>query len=152
LLVEPPTGFDWVIRRHTEVRAQRENDERHSGNSALHISFPALMRSEFQDVLQLIPVEAMKTYRLSYFVKTKYISAETPPLIEISDAMRPGNFALRLPAPGGTNDWREQTMTFTTPADTDGLRLTVRSPQLLTIDRTRIGEVWFDDFNLRKER
>lgn len=151
LLIEPPTGFDWVFRRHTEVRVQRQNEEKHTGMYALQLTFAASMRSEFQETSQLIAVEPAQAYRLSYFVKTRNISNETPPLVEISDARPQGVVIARLAAPSGTNDWIEQSVTLTTPAGAQGLRLIVRSPQLKTIDRSRIVEVWFDDFKLEKQ-
>jgi hypothetical protein len=107
------------------------------------------MSSEFQHVSQLIPVEPSRTYRLSYFVKTRQIS-EDRPFIEITDALDPALFSLKSAVPGGTTDWIEQMITFSAPENTRAARLTIRSPQLGAVDRLRIAEVWFDDFKLWK--
>jgi hypothetical protein len=146
------TGFDWIIKRHAEVRARRTESEKHNGAYSLHLTFAAAMRSEFQDVSQIIPVEPSQIYRLSYFVKTRNIpsSPSETPFVGITDAMQPASFLLRAVAPPGTADWREQAITFTVPANTNGVRLMICSPQIITIDHTRIAEVWFDDFKLEK--
>jgi hypothetical protein len=148
LLADPPTGFDWVIRPHREVRARRDNASSHSGAYALHLTFAAPMRSEFREVTQLIAVEPLTAYRLSYFVKTERLPAA--PFIELVDAARPELFALRSIVPGGTNDWREVTLNFTTPPGTRGLRLAICSPVLMEFNSANVGELWFDDFKLEK--
>ncbi len=147
-------GFDWAIRRHPEVRAIRSNLAAHAGSYGLQLSFIASMSSGFGEVSQLIAVEASRQYRLSYFVKTKNISSsptETP-FIGITDAVNPALFNLRSAVPGGTNDWSEQSITFSVPEGTRGLRLTIHAPQLKTIDNLRIAEFWLDDFTLSQYR
>lgn len=148
-LIDPPSGFDWIIRRHPEVRAIRSNDVSHSGSYSIHLTFAASMNSEFQDIFQFVAVEPMLQYRLTYFLKTKNVSslANEAPFIEITDAANPSSFNLRSIAPSGTSDWREQAITFTTTESTRGLRLTIRSPQL-KVDRTRVTEIRLDDFKL----
>ncbi|MEP7338150.1 MAG: hypothetical protein ABI977_10435 [Acidobacteriota bacterium] len=153
-LLDPQAGFDWIIRRHPEVSLSRGNDSVHSGANALHLVFAASMGSEFQPASQLVAVEPSRQYRLSYFVKTQNISSlpnETP-FVEITDAMNPALFSLRSVVPSGTAEWNEQTVSFTTPDSTRGLRLTVRAPQLKVVNRTRIAELWLDDFTLSQYR
>lgn len=150
-LIDPPTGFDWIIRRHTEVRARRTNDDAHMGSYSLHLNFAASMNSEFQDILHLVAVEPLRQYRLTYFLKTKNVSplGNEAPFVEITDAANPSSFNLRSVAPSGTLDWHQQSITFTTTETTRGLRLTIRSPQL-KVDRTRVVEIWLDDFKLER--
>ncbi len=152
-LLDPQAGFDWIIRRHPEVRLNRGNDAVHSGANALHLVFAASMGSEFQPASQLVAVEPARQYRLSYFVKTQNISSlpNEAPFVEITDAMNPALFTLRSVVPSGTADWNEQTVSFTTPDSTHGLRLTVRAPQLKVVSRTRIAELWLDDFRLSQQ-
>ncbi len=145
--------FDWAIRRHPEVRVLRSTTNPHSGSLALHLTFNSTMNSGFGEISQLIAVEPLRQYRLSYFVKTKNISAsptETP-FIGITDATNPALFNLNSVVPNGTNDWREQTITFSVPETTRGLRLTIHAPQLKVIDSLRIAELWLDDFRLNQQ-
>ncbi|MGH9800667.1 MAG: hypothetical protein ACRD82_09905, partial [Blastocatellia bacterium] len=147
-------GFDWAIRRHPEVRAIRGNMAAHSGSFVLHLSFNASMSAGFGEISQLIAVEPLRQYRLSYFVKTKNIASsptETP-FIGITDAINPALFNLRAVVPSGTNEWNEQSITFSVPENTRGLRLTIQAPQLKTIDNLRIAELWLDDFKLSQYR
>jgi hypothetical protein len=146
-LAAPPTGLDWTIRHHPEVVVRRDNVERHSGTYSLRLMFNAAMGSDFQNVSQLVVAEPGKEYRLSYYVKTKQLS-DPSPYLEISDAIAPLTLSLKSTVPPGTNNWTEQSISFTTPETTHALRLTVRSPRLAVVDRLRIGEVWFDDFKL----
>jgi cytochrome c-type biogenesis protein CcmH/NrfG len=137
-------GFDWRLRPHPEVQARRDDLFAHSGRYALRLSFPLRVKEEFQHVSQLVAAGPQQIYRLRYFVKTNKMF-DPAPYFEITDAQQPGLFAIRLALPTGTNDWREQTLVFTTPADTHGLRLTFRAPQTLAANN---AEVWLDDFRL----
>src|SRR5262249_33817606 len=116
-LASPPTGLDWTIRHHPEVVARRDGVERHGGAYSLRLSFNAAMRSDFQNVSQLIVVEPSREYRLSYFVKTKQIPDDAP-FLEITDAVDPATLSLKSPVPRGTTGWAEQAVTFVTPEKT----------------------------------
>ena len=148
-LLDPPAGFDWIIRRHPEVRVSRTNEAVHSGAYSVHLNFAATMGSEFQQISQSVGVEPSRQYRLSYFVKTQNISPlpHEAPFIEITDAVNPAVFSLRSVVPSGTANWNEQSIAFTTTANTHGIKLAIRSPQV-KVDRTRIAELWLDDFKL----
>lgn len=151
-LLDLGEGFDWVIRRHPEVRCVRSSTNAHSGAYALQVSFLASMSAEFTEVSQFIAVEPSRQYRLSYFTKTKNISSlpTEMPFIEITDAANPGLFNLRSVVPSRTVDWSEQAITFSTTETTHGLRLLIRAPKLKTIDTLQLAEFWLDDFKLER--
>ncbi|MFN0112735.1 MAG: tetratricopeptide repeat protein [Blastocatellia bacterium] len=152
-VVDLGEGFDWAIRRHPEVRSGRNSSVSHSGSYALLLAFNASMSADFAEVSQLIAVESARRYRLSYFVKTKNISSlptETP-FIEITDAANAAQFSLRSVVPNGTMDWSEQSITFSTPENTRGLRLMIRAPRLKAVDNLRLAELWLDDFKLSQQ-
>ncbi|MBK6799317.1 MAG: hypothetical protein IPG76_21670 [Acidobacteria bacterium] len=88
---------------------------------------------------------------MTWFVKTKNIPLleDEAPFIEISDPLRPAEFSQRTRIPAGTNEWSEQKLSIDTPIDTRGLKITIRSPRMRTVDRSRVPEVWFDDFKMR---
>lgn len=149
-LSDPPSSFDWIIRRHPEVRINRRSDAARTGAQGLHLYFAGAMSGEVQPATQLIAAQPGQKYRLSYFAKTRNVSSvphETP-FVEIADAHNPATFTLRAKLPTGTTDWSEHAASFTTPHDTHGLRVTVRCPQIRTIDLARTTEIWLDDFKL----
>jgi len=148
-LADPPTGFDWIVRQHAEVRVERDGSQAHTGAYGLHLTFAAAMRSEFREVSQLIAVEPSRRYRLSYFVKTRRMPSIAL-FIDISDATQPGLFSVRSELPRETSDWREVSLALTTPPAAHALRLTIRSPRLVELNSANLGEVWLDDFRLER--
>lgn len=150
-VIDGGLGFDWIIKRHAEVRARRTDSEKHAGAYALHLTFAVSMRSDYQNASQLLALRPGQTHRLSYFVKTKDVLASAAPFIELAGVTQPETFNVRSDIPAGTNGWREQSLTFTVPASDQsdyGVRLTIRAPQIPTIDLSRVPEVWLDDFKL----
>lgn len=144
-------GFDWVFAApHPQVRARVDDTVARSGGHSLHLTFNALMRAEFQGVSQLIAVEPSRQYRLTFQMKAERLP-EGGPFIELRDAAQPALFALQAAVPGGTNDWRQVTLSFTTLATTRALRLVVRSPQLTEFSASSPGELWLDDFRLEAQ-
>jgi tetratricopeptide (TPR) repeat protein len=141
-------GFDWVFAPpHPQVRMRRDSSVAHSGARALALAFNTLMRSEFQGASQLIQVEPARAYQLSYFVKTTRLP-DAGPFVELRDAVQPESFTVRATVPGGTSDWREVRLVFTTPPQTRALRLLIRCPVLFEFSSSNQGELWFDDFRL----
>lgn len=143
-----PTDFDWKLPSpHTEVRVRRDDAQAHAGRYSLRLTFAAQMQSELHSYEQLLVVEPQGQYRLRFWVKTAK-APDRAPYLELTDAAQPDLFALRAPVPPGTNDWREQSLVFTTPAETRAVRLTIRAPQLMEVNAGNIAEIWLDDFSL----
>lgn len=143
-----PNGFDWWLAApHAEVRVRRDDAQPHTGRYALRLTFAAQMQSELQSYSQLLVVAPQTRYRLRFWVKTAK-APERGPFLELTDAVNPQLFALRAALPSGTQGWQEQALVFTTPAESHGLRLGLRAPQLLDVNTGNITEIWLDDFSL----
>lgn len=151
-LAEPPAGFDWFIRKHTDVRVRRTNFEKHSGSYSLHLAFSLSMGSDLDSIWQMIGVTPGERYRLRFFVKHRNVPEDEndAPFIEITDATKPERLEVRSYVPSGNGEWSERAVEFTAPADTEGLRLKIGNRRIFRIDPSRITEVWFDDFKLEK--
>ncbi|MBI1763563.1 MAG: hypothetical protein HYR56_19230 [Acidobacteria bacterium] len=145
--ITDPAGFDWQPAAHAEVFLRRDDAQAHAGRYVWRMTFAAQMKSELFGPAQLLVVEPNTQYRLRFFAKTTK-APDNAPFIELTDAVRPQLFAVRAPVPTGTQDWREIALTFTTPAETRALRLTIRAPQLTEVNTGHIAEVWLDDFSL----
>lgn len=143
-------GFDWRVTSHPEVFLRRDDAQSHTGRYSWRMTFAAQMKSELFGPAQLLVVEPNKQYRLRFFAKTNKVP-DNAPFIELTDAERPQLFAMRAPVPVGTQAWREVLLTFTTPAETRALRLTIRAPHLTEINTGHIAEVWLDDFSLEAD-
>lgn len=145
-------GFDWVFAApHPQVRARRDSTVARSGAQSLHLTFNSVMRAEFQHVSQMIAVEPARSYRLSFFVRTERMP-ENGPFVELTDAAQPGLFVLRAVVPGGSSDWREVGLAFTTLPGTHALRLVIRCPLLTEFSGTSVGQLWLDDFRLEEAK
>ncbi len=151
-LAEPPAGFDWFIRKHTDVRVRRTNFEKHSGSSSLHLAFSLSMGSDLDSIWQMICVLPGERYRLRFFVKHRNVpeNENDAPFVEITDAIKPERLEVKSYIPSGSGEWSERAIEFTAPADTEGLRLKIGNRRVYRIDPSRITEVWFDDFKLEK--
>ncbi|MFN0084280.1 MAG: tetratricopeptide repeat protein [Blastocatellia bacterium] len=149
-LINPMLGFDWILRKHPEVRVNRTRYDKYGGGWSLQLTFPASMSAGFDHATQLIAIEPGRNYRLSFFAKRRNISLEESraPYVELSDAIDPARLTLRIRLPAGEAGWTRYSADFAAPAGTRGVRVSIRCPQVLLIDPARITEAWFDDFNL----
>lgn len=155
-------GFDWVIKRHPEVVAVRDDDRPYRGARSMRISFPRAMATPYAGLSQLILVEPGGTYRLSFQCRTSELPMETP-WVEVvglpykpAESDKPDNIEagengpplLRSPLPKGASDWQQVELIFVVPPPTTAIRLVLRSPQYRVIDGLRRPEFQLDEVSL----
>jgi tetratricopeptide (TPR) repeat protein len=139
----------WQIIPREGVMFSLEDQQPHSGQRALRISFDLRDKGEIILAQQNIPVAPSTAYRLSFVVRSQELKSFSPPLVEVIDTAGAGYLnASSAPTESDIGAWREAAVDFTTKPNTESVtirilrRLCAESPCPLT------GRVWFDSFRL----
>jgi hypothetical protein len=147
----PLTGgpLDWNISPQNGVQASIDQKTAHSGPASVRIDFPGTDNVAFQGVSSSAVVYD-STVRLSVFFKSNGITTDEGVRVAVADAQRPDRFSFVSDPLTGSTDWRKLEYSFTLPAQTRLLRITVVRRPSLKFDNKIAGTAWFDDFELTK--
>ena len=142
-------GFDWKIGKVKGAEVSFDSSVAHEGKRSLKIIFDGKENVNFYHVYQYVPLRPETEYRLRTFVKSEKITTRSGIKIEIV------GIGQRLYSASesvtGDNAWKELTLTFRTPAESQGGLVRVRREQTEKLDRFIAGRVWIDDFQLREK-
>lgn len=146
------TQFDWSIAASDYARISIDGNVAHNGKRSLRIDFSGRDTTRLDsEIKQLVVVKPATRYRLLWFVRTDGLVTPKGPRVEVSPASGAGNTVLSEAVASGSNDWREMSLDFTTPASAMGSTAIylsiVRRPEFSYDDPT-IGTVRFDDFTI----
>jgi hypothetical protein len=147
----PLTGgpLDWEISPENGVQASIDRKVAHTGGASVRIDFPGTENVAFQGVSNRAVV-GDSTIRLSVFFKSNGITTDEGVRVAVADAQRPDRFSFVSDPLTGSTDWRKLEYSFTLPAQTSLLRITVVRRPSLRFDNKIAGTAWFDDFELTK--
>jgi hypothetical protein len=144
-------GFDWRYgednKENWEIRriSSAVSDESH----VLRIWFAGEENISFRHLYQIVPVKPMESYRLSYRWKSKWITTDQGPFVEIY-----GYDSKGLHQKGsmitGTNLWQTETIEFTPPEDCNAVVVRLRRNKSRRFDSKIAGTLWLDDFKLEE--
>ena len=144
-------GFDWRYTANNKGRwtIRQTLFGASSGTHCLKIMFEGKENISFGHLYQIVPVDPMTDYRLTYRWQSRDLTTDQGPLVDIYGYDCNG-FYRNGPMMLGTNEWREQTIEFTVPEDCHAVvvRLHRRSSQ--RFDSKIGGTLWLDDFKLEK--
>ena len=144
------TYFGWKIGRGDgKIDIIADQSVKHSGAKSLRITFKAYAKPELAHVWQNVAVAADTRYQLRFWVRTENLKSGGPPVLEVVNA-GDNKLLVTSPAfPSGTNDWKQITMDFMTPENSNGIFL--RTARVFCGDICPIvGIVWLDDFELAR--
>ncbi len=141
-------GFDWRYwgDKDGNWAIERVNQGAHEGKYALRISFAGRRNISFQNVYQILPVIPLERLRLSYAWKSKGISTDQGPFIEIVGYDQKGLFQSG-PMITGTHTWREESIEFRPPAGCRAVVVRVRRRPSNRFDSKIKGSLWLDNFH-----
>jgi hypothetical protein len=142
-------GFDWRILKASGVEASFDHSTAFEGKSSLRITFNGKENIDFQHVYQYVPLKPNSEYFLKAHMKTKAITTKSGLQIEIS-GLGP-YFYGASESLIGDNGWKELTVAFRTPPQSQGGVVRVRRQKTDKFDRYISGTVWIDDVQLREE-
>lgn len=144
-------GFDW---RHWGEKdgtwaLKRVNDETAEGNYALKIKFNGQENIAFHHLYQIFAVNPYEKYRLTYAWRSKGLTTDQGPFVEIYSYDKRGLYQAG-PMITGSRGWHEETIVFEIPADCRAAVVRLRRRASRRFDAKIRGMVWIDDFRLDK--
>ncbi len=146
-------GFDWRYwedkQANWEIR--RVNTSSSEDSNALRISFAGNENIAFHHLYQIVPVEPLQSYRLSYGWKSKWITTDQGPFVEIYGYDQKGLYH-KGPMIAGTHLWHRETLEFTPPEKCHAVIVRLRRLKSHRFDSKIAGTLWLDDFKLEKLR
>lgn len=146
-------GFGWQFPRDAgAVGITLDSLEPREGQRSLCLDWKGVTNVSVPTISQLVLVEPVTKYRLSYAARTKDLITGTPPFIGVLDASSKEQRVLAQSAtlPTGSNPWQDSSLEFLTGEDTRALLIFVQRPKCSQTSCPIFGRVWLDSFGLRK--
>lgn len=145
------SGFDWRYwedkQENWEIR--RVNSAVSDESHALRIWFAGEQNIAFHHLYQIVPVKPLEPYRLSYRWKSKWISTDKGPFVEIYGYDQKGLYQ-KGPMIKGTNLWHTESLEFIPPEECNAVVVRLRRLKSHRFDSKIAGTLWLDDFKLEK--
>ena len=144
-------GFDWRHwgEKDGKWELKRVYNEAAEGEYALKIKFDGQENVSFQHLYQIIAVIPQEKYRLTYAWKSRGITTDEGPFVEIVGYDTQGLY-LAGPMITGSNGWHEESIAFEAPADSWAAVVRLRRRTSMRFDSKIRGSVWLDNFRLEK--
>ncbi len=144
------TLFGWRINRSdSKLDILPDSAVKIEGTKSLKLSFKAYAKPELYNIFQLVAVEPLARYSISFMLRTENLRSGGEPLLEIVDANNDVVIATTPRFPLGSNDWQKITVDFVVPEKSDGI--TVRTSRVQCGENCPIsGTIWYDDFKISR--
>ena len=142
-------GFDWKIANVKGADVSFDSSVAFEGKRSLRIAFDGKENVNFCHVYQYVALRPETEYLLKTVVKSEKITTRSGVKIEII-GIKPRLYSGSEPIMG-SNEWKELSITFKTPAGSEGGLVRVRREETQKLDRFIAGTVWIDGFQLREK-
>ena len=144
-------GFDWRYTANNKGKwsIRRTLSEAFSGTHSLKIMFEGKNNISFRHLHQIVPVDPLTPYRLTYSWRSKNITTDQGPFVDIYGYDCKG-FYFKGSMMLGTHDWQEQDMEFTVPEVCHAVVVRLLRRPSHRFDNKIAGTLWLDDFKLEK--
>ncbi|MBW2192895.1 MAG: tetratricopeptide repeat protein [Deltaproteobacteria bacterium] len=144
-------GFDWRYTANNKGRwtIRRTLFGASSGTHCLKIMFEGKENISFGHLYQIVPVDPMRDYRLTYSWRSRDLTTDQGPFVDIYGYDCNG-FYRNGPMMLGTHKWREQEIEFTVPEDCHAVVVRLHRRFSRRFDSKIGGTLWLNDFKLEK--
>jgi hypothetical protein len=144
--------FGWQLKGSRLAQLSFDAGNKHGGARSLRLHFQSPGKVDF-NVSQLVTIEPNTEYNLDCFIKTHQMASAGSPQVVIIDGADGSLLGGSHPAPPDNNDWQPIEISFKTGPKTEAI--------VIRIDRSScgdnavcpiFGDVWYDDFNLKRTK
>lgn len=141
-------GLDWRLIPMPGVEVRPVTLVFQHGTHALEIRFADTENINYAHVVQFVPVEPNRRYRLSGYLRAEGITSDSGPRVQIHSPREPALPPVTLPDVLGSTPWSRISAEFVTGPETSLL-----SVRLIRLPSERFsgafrGTVWMDDLSL----
>jgi|HubBroStandDraft_1064217.scaffolds.fasta_scaffold01754_8 tetratricopeptide (TPR) repeat protein len=143
-------GFDWRVNpvQGATVSIQQANSR---GTGSLQIEFDGSRNLEYEDVLQLVPVQPRTRYQFSAQIRGRGITTDSGPRFQVFDIADMAKLFAATENLVGTSDWSTETLNFQTLPETRLLVVRFARPASSKLDNKISGTVWIRRVSLVRE-
>jgi hypothetical protein len=141
-------GFDWKIGTVKGAEISFDSSVALEGKRSLKIAFDGKENVNLYHIYQYATLRPETEYLLKASIKTDKITTRSGVKIEMI-GIGPRLYSASEPVTG-SNEWKDLTLTFRTPAGSKGGLVRVRREETQKLDRFIGGTVWIDDFQLKE--
>jgi tetratricopeptide (TPR) repeat protein len=144
-------GFDWRYTANQKGKwiIRRTLSGAFSGKHCLRIRFEGKENISFGHLYQIVPIDPMTSYRLSYHWRSRDLTTDQGPFVDIYGYDCKGYYA-NGPMMLGTHGWQKQDIEFTAPKDCHAVVVRLYRRPSHRFDSKIAGRLWLDDFRLEK--
>ncbi len=144
-------GYDWRhwMEKDGTWASKRINTQFAEGTHALRITFNGKKNISFHHLYQIFTVDPQTKYRLTYAWKSRDITTDQGPFVEVYGYDKKGLYRAG-PMIMGTHGWHKETIMFETTADSRAAVVRLRRRTSKRFDSKIRGVLWIDDFQLKK--
>ena len=144
-------GFDWryIGDKKGKWSIHRTFSDAWAGTYSLKIMFAGKENLSFGHLYQIVPVDPLTKYRLTFNWRSKDISTDQGPFVDIYGYDLKGMY-VKGPMILGTHEWQEQAVDFFVPENCHAVVIRLRRLPSKRFDSKIAGTLWLDDFSLEK--
>lgn len=146
-------GFGWQLPQDLPaVQASQDRAAPRAGTQSLLLGWNGNAATGSPIISQLVLVEPNTHYQLRFAARTEKLVTAGLPQILVTDASSSDNPALAnaLTLPQGTSQWQDYFVEFTTASETNAVQISLRRGICSSNPCPIFGQVWLDDFSIRK--
>lgn len=140
------TYFGWrVFRNDPKLDIMPDSSVKAEGTRSLKLTFRNYAKPQLYNIAQIVTVEPLAAYRLTFKVRTENLRSGGTPVLEVVNARDSSLLGASAPFAAGSSDWQEIAFDFTVPGDAESIE--IRTTRQYCGDECPIaGIVWYDDF------
>ncbi len=144
-------GFGWRHWGENREKWTIEQDTQRvqEGKCSLRVVFKGNENLNFHHLYQIVPVAPQTYYRLLFTWRSRDITTDQGPFVEIS-AYDVKGFYVKSPMITGTYPWTKQEIEFETPEECNAIVVRLRRYMSRRFDNKIRGDLWLDAFRLEK--
>jgi hypothetical protein len=141
------SGFGWRSRTGAHWEIQRIRSKVMEGDYALQVIFSGKENIDFKHLSQIVPALPEKTYRIAFWWRSKDLTTDQRPFIEIRGLDCKDAYWKSDMVPAST-DWKQQIFIFSIPKSCNAVSIGLRRNPSHRFDNKISGALWLDHFEL----